>query len=54
MCFKVGEQEGISKSTLYRAKGDLCVRTRREGFGPGSVFLWVLPEAHGPVPETVT
>lgn len=37
--------DGISEATLRRAKKTLGVRSRRTGFGPGSVVVWTLPEA---------
>jgi hypothetical protein len=47
---KAARREGISETSLRRAKHDLRVKTQREGFGPGSVCRWVLPDP--PTPET--
>jgi hypothetical protein len=41
---KAARQAGISETSLRRAKRHLRVKTHREGFGPGSVCRWVLPE----------
>lgn len=35
----------INEKTLRRAKSDLGVTKRREGFGPGGAFVWELPPA---------
>lgn len=42
-----GTAEGIAYRTLERAKDALGVVSRRRGFGPGSVVVWVTPEAGG-------
>ena len=36
-------REGISAATLRRAKGELCVRSTRIGFGKGSIAQWEMP-----------
>ena len=36
---------GISSRTLDRAKADLGILWRREGFGIGAIFYWRLPDA---------
>jgi hypothetical protein len=41
---------GIAERTLDRARQAIGAITRREGFGPGSRFLWALPE--GSIPAT--
>jgi hypothetical protein len=38
------ERQGISESTLKRAKHDLGVISKRNGFGSGCHWLWSLPE----------
>jgi len=40
--------QAIAYRTVERAKGLLGVTSRREGFGPGSVVLWELPNADSP------
>jgi hypothetical protein len=40
---RLAKAEGISESTLQRAKRRLGVRSRREGFGPDSRVFWNLP-----------
>ena len=35
--------DGIADATLRRAKSALGVRSRRQGFGPGSLVVWELP-----------
>ncbi len=40
---RLAKAEGISESTLQRAKRRLGVRSRREGFGPESRVFWQLP-----------
>ena len=41
---KLALQAGLSDRTLRRAKKELGVKSRRQGFGPGSQFFWGLPE----------
>jgi AAA domain len=47
-------QAGISKTTLHRARKSLGVITRREGYGPGSYYVWSMPSTSLPAgnPET--
>jgi hypothetical protein len=37
------EQEGISRSTLFRAKKRLMIRARRDGYGKDGTWYWQLP-----------
>jgi hypothetical protein len=39
---RLAREAGISESTLRRAKKQVGVRIRREGFGPGSTVIWAL------------
>lgn len=39
------ELEGISETTLGRARRALKIETKREGFGKGSVVMWRLPDS---------
>jgi hypothetical protein len=41
-------QAGIAKTTLHRARKSLGVITRREGFGPGSYYVWSMPATSPP------
>jgi hypothetical protein len=41
-----------SESTLTRARRDIKVVSRREGFGPGAVYWWELPDHAGQPPVT--
>lgn len=43
--FRAGEAMGVRSRTLKRAKGELGVASRREGFGKGSRIYWICPEA---------
>jgi AAA domain len=45
---------GIAKTTLHRARKSLGIITRREGYGPGSRYVWSMPSASLPAenPET--
>jgi hypothetical protein len=43
--FTAARDAGIAEKTLKRAKATLGVRSRREGFGPGSTVWWRLPSA---------
>jgi hypothetical protein len=43
---KLAREAGITDRTLRRAKELLRVTSKREGFGPGSRFRWVLPQQH--------
>jgi putative DNA primase/helicase len=45
-------EAGISERTLKRAKHREGVRTTRQGFGAGSIWLWSLPTAHTGPPVT--
>jgi hypothetical protein len=46
---------GIAWRTMERAKCDLGVVSRRQGFGPGSIVLWELPtEGDTHTPPTVS
>ena len=48
---RLAAQAGIAKTTLHRARKSLGVVSRREGFGPGSYFVWSMP-SKSPPPET--
>jgi hypothetical protein len=41
---KAGHANGFSTTTLRRAKMALSIASKREGFGPGSVLQWTMPE----------
>jgi hypothetical protein len=42
----LGDGQRVSQSKPLRtARGDIGVRLRREGFGPGAICFWELPEA---------
>jgi len=41
--FKTAVRQGITKSTLKRAKQGLGVIAKKEGFGKGSYWIWKLP-----------
>lgn len=43
--FRTGEAMGVRSRTLKRAKGELSVGSRREGYGKGSKIYWICPEA---------
>lgn len=43
---RLARAQGISESTLQRAKRRIGVRSRREGFGPESRVYWRLPSGH--------
>jgi hypothetical protein len=41
---EVREATGASESTVHRARRRLGIKTMREGFGPGSLVYWRLPD----------
>jgi hypothetical protein len=43
--FRIGDAMGVHSRTLKRAKGELGIASRREGYGKGSRVYWVCPEA---------
>jgi hypothetical protein len=45
---RLAAQAGISKATLHRARKSLGIITRREGFGPGSYYVWSMPSTSPP------
>ena len=47
----LGRDAGIAERTLDRARQAIGAITRREGFGPGSRFLWELPEESMPATD---
>ncbi|MCE9618485.1 MAG: AAA family ATPase [Planctomycetes bacterium] len=47
------EQNGISAATLRRAKREAGVEAKREGFGPGAKWYWMLPEHHRCSPQLI-
>ena len=51
---RLAAQAGIAKTTLHRARKSLGVITRREGYGPGSYYVWSMPSTSSPAenPET--
>ena len=38
--------QGIHPSTLYRARRDMGIKPRKDGFGPGAPWVWKLKEDH--------
>jgi putative DNA primase/helicase len=38
------DSAGLSWGTVRRAKSRLCLKVKREGFGPGSSLHWALPD----------
>ena len=51
---RLAAQAGIAKTTLHRARKSLGVISRREGYGPGSYYVWSMPSTSPPAenPET--
>jgi hypothetical protein len=43
--FRLAKRESISERTLWRAKKDLGVKWRREGYGRDAKYFWLLPDS---------